>query len=197
MKKISTLCLGLFAFVALLSGQVSAAVYEVDTTHTTVGFSATHLVISNVSGKFNSFSGSVEIDADKNISNIQAEIDVTSIDTANQKRDEHLRSGDFFDAEKNPKITFKSTSVKKLEGNKYQVIGDLTIRGVTKAVTLEGELIGMIQSQYVGSRAGFRAEGKINRMDFGVSWNKQMDFGGWAVGEEITLKIDAEVIEKK
>ncbi|MBF0240283.1 MAG: YceI family protein, partial [SAR324 cluster bacterium] len=115
----------------------------------------------------------------------------------NQKRDEHLRSGDFFDAEKNPKITFKSTSVKKLEGNKYQVIGDLTIRGVTKAVTLEGELIGMIQSQYVGNRAGFRAEGKINRMDFGVSWNKQLDFGGWAVGEEITLKIDTEVVEKK
>lgn len=178
-----------------LSSTVMAAKYTVDQSHTTIGFVVSHLVISKVRGNFQEFEGSVEInDKTKEVSNVQATIQTASINTNNTKRDNHLRSSDFFKADEFPTITFNSTQVKKTGDKTYEVTGDLSIRGVTKQVTLTGELLGMIDSPNMGKRAGFVAEGTINRNDFGVSWSRMLDTGGPVVGNEVTLTIEAEVI---
>lgn len=180
-----------------ISGAI-AGTYVIDKPHTDVSFSVTHLMISTVRGTFKSYTGSVEIDEKTGtLTNIQSEVETNSIFTDDEKRDKHLRSSDFFDAEKFPKITFKSTSVEKTGEKDYIVKGDLTIRGVTKPITLNGKMIGLIQSKDVGNRAGFKASGKINRQDFGVSWNKTLDFGGVAVSDEVEIKIEVEALQKQ
>lgn len=186
------------ALVITLSSTAYSGEYAVDVSHSNVGFAITHLMISKVKGQFNEFKGGVDInEGTKEISNVWADIKTESIDTNNQKRDEHLKSPDFFNVSKYPEIRFKSTSTKKLPGNKYKVEGDLTMKGVTKKITLTGEMLGMIQSKTMGTRAGFRAEATINRHDFGVSWDKTMDIGGVVVGNEVMLIIETEVIKKK
>jgi polyisoprenoid-binding protein YceI len=172
--------------------------YDIDSAHSRVGFSVRHMMISEVQGSFKTFEGKFTFDAEKGtVSDADFSADTKSINTENEKRDEHLRSADFFDAEKNPKITFKNSKLKKVSKDKYKWSGDLTMHGVTKPVTFDLEFRGVAKDPYGMMRAGFVATGKINRKDFGLTWNKALETGGVAVSEEVALKIDAEGVQAK
>jgi polyisoprenoid-binding protein YceI len=171
--------------------------WEIDTAHSTVGFSVRHMTVSNVSGAFTAFTGSVDVDpADPASAKVQAEIDTASVNTGNEKRDAHLRNEDFFDAPKNPKITFVSKKIEKA-GEGLKMTGDLTMHGVTKEVTLDVEAPSdAITDQKGNQRRGVSATGKLDRKEFGLNWSKTLDSGGLVVGNEIKLKIDLELISK-
>lgn len=198
MLKTSFLRYALPLLGGLAFGQVAfAEMYELDTAHTNIGFSVRHLVISNSRGNFKTFQGKAEYDEKKQqLIRVSASIDAASIDTDNEKRDEHLRSADFFDVVKYPKITFESTSIKKMANDDYEVVGKLMIHGVTKEVTLKGKMLGSTDSKDFGKRIGFTASAVIMRKDFGLTWNKLLEAGKLAVGEEVTLTIDAEILRK-
>jgi polyisoprenoid-binding protein YceI len=178
----------------LFSASLSAAPYALDGYHSEVGFKVKHLMISTVPGKFKSFSGGFDFNAAKGqIKDVSVTVDVTSIDTGVEMRDKHLRSGDFFDAEKNPSATFLAEGpVKVLADKAVKVPGTLTLRGVTKPVVLEVTYGGSVVDPMGKSRVAFEAETKINRSDFGVSWNKQMDKGGVMISEEVRIVITGE-----
>jgi polyisoprenoid-binding protein YceI len=176
-----------------VSTTLFAGNYNVDASHTNAGFTVKHMMITNVTGKFNDIAGTFEFDEKTNtLKSINGEIIVASINTANEKRDEHLKAEDMFDVAKFQKITFKST---KIEGN--SVYGDFTMKGVTKSIKLELENGGTVTDPWGKQRAGFELEGKINRKDFGITWNKVLETGGVAVGEEVKLKIAIEGILAK
>lgn len=175
------------------SAHAEPAEWAIDGSHSRVGFSVPHMVVSEVDGRFKSVTGKVVLDdADLTKSTVQIEIDANSIDTEDQKRDEHLKSPDFFDTAKNPKITFKSTSIKKA-GKAFKVTGDLTMRGVTKPVTLDVELSKEVKNPWGKLVRGVKVKGKLNRQDFGIAWNKSLDVGGVVVGDEVTLNIQLEL----
>lgn len=182
----------------LAASPAHAANYAVDKAHTNIGFSVRHMVVSNAKGAFRDFTGSFSFD-EKTLSLSSAELSIAaeSIDTAEPKRDEHLRTPDFLDVKNHPKITFKLKEAKKLQGNRMRATGDLAIRGVTKEITLEGEFIGAANDPWGNRRAGFSAEGKINRQDFGLTWNKTLDTGGLVVGDEVRILIEVEGIMQK
>ena len=176
MKKISLGLLSIFAASSLFAGN-----YSVDAIISNVGFCVKLMMVSNVIGKLNYVSGSFVYDEKENsLVSLEGEILVASINTSDEKRDTHLKADDIFDAEKFPKITFKSTKVEK-----EVVYGDLTIKGVTKNVKLNLENGGAL-----GKKAGFTLNGKINRSEFGVTWNKVLETGGVAVSDEVKLNID-------
>jgi polyisoprenoid-binding protein YceI len=182
----------------LLAHPVLAADYDLDASHSSIGFSVRHMMVSNTRGKFNKATGVLALD-DKDVtkSTVTVEIDATSIDTSDAKRDEHLRNEDFFDVKKFPKITFKSTKVAK-SGDKLLVTGDLAIKGVTKPVVLTVEAISPeIKDPFGGLRRGTTASTKINRKDFGLTWNKALDAGGLAVGEEIAIQLELEFTKQQ
>lgn len=170
----------------------TATKWAVDPMHSEVQFKVKHLVISTVSGFFKSFEGSIETESE-DFDNAKAEfsLDVNSIDTTQPQRDEHLKSAEFFDAEKYPKITFKSTSFTK-NGDDYDLKGDLTIKDITKPVTLAVEYGGSAGDFYGNTKAGFEITGKINRKDFGLTWDGVTDAGSIVVGEDIKLTINAQ-----
>lgn len=173
--------------------------WQVDPSHSTANFAVSHLVISEVDGSFKVFSGSI-ISTNEDFSNatINFEIDANSITTGNEKRDGHLKSEDFFFVESHPKISFKSTSFKKKKGNKYILKGNLTMRGVSKAVSLDVKYGGTIPNDgYGNTKAGFIVSGTLNRIDFGVAWNAKTEHGGWTVGEEVDLKVKLEFVKGK
>lgn len=185
----------LISCVALLSLPLTAfaAKYEIDSSHSNVAFKIKHLTISNVSGKFAEFSGTYNFDpAQMDKSNVEAEITVASITTNQQKRDDHLRSEDFFDAQKFPKITYKSKSVTKTGEKTFKVEGDLTIHGITKSVPLEVTFEGAAKDPWGNDRTGFSAVAHINRKDFGMTWNKLIETGGLVVGEDVTINLEVE-----
>jgi polyisoprenoid-binding protein YceI len=172
-----------------------AATYTLDPSHTTIGFKVKHLMIANVKGSFEKFKGTVNID-EKDIarSKVNVTVEVTSINTNIVKRDEHLRSGDFFDVAKYPVMIFESTKVERAGADKLKVTGDLTIKGVTKQVVLAVEgPSGEIKSPQGVAKRGASATAAINRQDFGVSWNRKLDAGGVLVGDEVQISIDAEL----
>ena len=175
----------------------AAAVYDLDPAHTGIGFSIEHMVISNVKGVFGSYEGSFELDNTNKMSSAKAVIDVKSIDTKIEKRDNHLRSPDFFDAAQYPSMTFKATSVKQKGGQAFTLTGDLTIHGITKSVVLEGEIRGPIKDPWGKTRAGIIVEGTIKRKDFGLTWNKLLETGGLVVGETVTIHVEGEGILKE
>lgn len=186
-----------FFKLGLASIAVSTALfagnYNVDSSHTNAAFTVKHMMITNVTGKFNDVAGSFEFDEKtKTLKSLNGEIVVASINTANEKRDEHLKADDMFDVAKFPKIIFKTT---KVENN--AIYGDFTMKGVTKNIKLELENGGIITDPWGKQRAGFELEGKINRKDFGITWNKVLETGGVAVGEEIKLQIAMEGILAK
>ena len=183
-------------YVAVAFAPAGAATYDIDPSHTRIGFAVKHMVISVVKGEFQKFSGTFELDEAGVLTGAEAAIDTASVYTRDKKRDDHLRSPDFFDAENHPKITFVSKRITN-KGNKYTVIGDLTIRGVTKSIILTGEKLGEATDPWGNHRAGFQAEGKINRKDFGVSFHKVLETGGFVVGDEVTLSLDVEGIKRK
>ncbi|MEO7109561.1 MAG: YceI family protein [Polyangiaceae bacterium] len=172
--------------------------WDVDAAHTGAHFSVRHMMVSNVRGEIHVSGGSLTYDPAKpEASKLDVTIDVKTIDTREAKRDEHLKSADFFDAEKFPTITFKSKSVKK-DGKKLDVTGDLTIHGVTKEVVLHvDELHGPAKDPWGGTRIGATGATKINRKDFGLGWNVALETGGILVGEEISITIEAEFTQKK
>ncbi len=178
-----------------LSSFAFASSWEIDTTHASANFAVKHLMVSTVNGTLGDVTGKIELD-DKDVtkSKIEASIDVKGINTKQVKRDEHLRSPDFFETEKFPAITFKSTKLEKGEGSKVKVTGDLTIKAVTKSVVLDGELSAEVANPWDPSKKvrAFSGTTTINRKDFGLIWNKGLEAGGVLVGEDVKITIDAE-----
>jgi polyisoprenoid-binding protein YceI len=185
--------LGISALVAW-AGLASAAPWTIDPAHTRVGFTVPHMMVSNVEGRFHDVKGNVDLDdQDLTKSTVELTIGAASIDTENPDRDKHLKSPDFFDVAKYPNLTFKSTKITKAGKNKYKVLGDLTIRDQTKPVTLDVTLSDPIANPWGKQVRGAKVEGKLNRKDFGLNWNKSLDKGGVLVGDEVTLNIQVEL----
>jgi len=177
---------------------VHAATWEIDPSHASVEFRVRHLMVAWVKGAFPDVSGTVDIDeADLTKSKVSVTIGTASIDTNNVKRDEHLRSADFFNAASYPAMTFVSKKIVAEGGQLRQVIGDLTIRGTTREVTLSvDELTPAIKDPWGNTRRGASASAGINRQDFGLTWNKAMETGGVVVGDEVKIALDVELIRK-
>jgi len=169
-----------------------AGIFTIDPTHSRVGFSARHAMVTKVRGSFNDYSGAAVVAAGGATLNI--EINVASIDTRNADRDGHLQSADFFDAATFPKITFASTSVKDLGSDKIVVEGNLTVRDVTKPLTIEFEYTGTAKDPFGNDRFGFEGEAEINRKDFGLTWNAALETGGILVSENIKLEFEISTI---
>jgi len=171
--------------------------WEVDSTHSQATFSVKHMMISTVKGQFDVLSGKLELDEQHPENSwVEAQVDTASINTRDAKRDAHLRSADFFDAEKYPTITFKSHKVEPVGDNEYRVTGQLTIHGVTREETFHAEYSGQVKDLYGLQRAGFAVKGKINRKDYGLNWNVALETGGVLVGEEVKIEIDLAVVQK-
>lgn len=171
--------------------------WVIDPTHSEIQFKVKHLVISTVTGSFKTFEGTAETDGDDlTTADIKFSADVASIDTNQAQRDEHLRSGDFFDAENYPKLTFSSTALEKTGEDTYKLKGDLTIKGVTNPVVLDAEYGGAMTDFYGQSKAGFEITGKISRKAFGLSWSATTEAGGVVVGDEIKLVINIQLIKQ-
>jgi polyisoprenoid-binding protein YceI len=184
------------AAVLILAGSTlaAAAVWDIDTAHSSATFKVRHLAVSNVAGSMGKVTGKVTWDeADPATASVEATLDATTIDTGVEDRDKHLKSADFFDVEKYPTVTFKSTKVEKASGG-LEVTGDLTMHGVTKQVVLmvEGPFP-PIKDSRGNTKSGASATTKINRQDFGVSWSKTLDGGGLVVGNEVTITLDVEL----
>jgi polyisoprenoid-binding protein YceI len=171
----------------------AAGTWSLDPSHTSVGFSVRHLGLSKVRGRFSSFTGDVVVAEDPSQSSVQVAVDVTSIDTRDDKRDEHLRTNDFFSATEFPTMTFASTSVSG-SGPTWQVTGDLTIRGVTRQVTLDTTFEGTASDPWGGSRAAFTATTEVDREQFGMTWNAALESGGVLVGKKVKIEIEAEAV---
>lgn len=196
MKKINLIAFLLLAFFSANFAQVK---WNIDKAHTNVGFKVVHMVISSVEGEFQKYSGTVESPAEDSFDGAKVDItiDVNSISTDNVDRDNHLKSDDFFNAEKYPEITFKSKSMKKVDGKNYKLVGDLTIRDVTKEVALDVKYNGTIKDPWGNTRAGFDLTGTINRFEYGLKWNKVLEAGGLVVSEDVTLDVHIELVKQK
>lgn len=183
--------LGLASIVS--AGALYAGTYNVDKVHSNVGFKVKHMMISNVSGKFNDFSGSFEYDEKtKTVTSLTGTAAVKSIDTDNQKRDDHLRSSDFFAADKYPELTFK---LERIDGD--DAYGKLTMRGVTKDVKFDFENNGSVVDSWGNTRVGLALEGKVNRMDYGIKYNSLIEAGGVAISENVKINIEIQGILAK
>lgn len=170
--------------------------WTIDTAHSEIGFKVKHLVISTISGKFNSFEGKLEGDPNDLINaKISFSADIDSINTGNEQRDGHLKSADFFDAANHPKLIFTSTSIEKNGDTEYKVTGDLTIRNTTKPITLNVEFGGVHNNLYGQTVTGFEITGKIKRLEYGLTWNAVTEAGGVVVSDEVKLVIDAELVK--
>jgi len=167
--------------------------WTLDTTHTQVGFSVKHMAISTVRGRFAKFDGAGETDASGRIVNARVTIDAASIDTNQEQRDAHLRSADFFDTEKFPTITFESTGITQ-EGSDITITGNFTMRGVTKTLTLRGETSPVVKDPWGMTRTALTLEGKLNRKEWGLTWNQALELGGLMVSEEVKLTIELEAV---
>lgn len=171
--------------------------WQIDSVHSQVTFSVKHMIVSTVKGTFNVIRGELEIDEQHpEHSRIEAEADAASVDTRDARRDGHLRSADFFDADTYPTITFKSTKVEARGDNDYRVVGDLTMHGITKEATFAVEYSGQIKDGYGMQRAGLSARTIINRKDFGLNWNTLLESGGVAVSDKVTIEIDLAAVRQ-
>ena len=173
-----------------------AGSYALDQSHSHVSFSARHLMVTKVRGRFPVTAGHLDIAQDPTQSSVVATIDVAAVDSGDPKRDEHLRSADFFDAEKYPHVTFRSTKVDDHGNGEFTLDGELTVRETTRPVTLQGEYLGSQASPWGDTRVGFTAETEINRKDWGLEWNVALETGGVLVGDKIKLTIDAEWVKE-
>jgi polyisoprenoid-binding protein YceI len=185
------------AAVLTLSASAATTTWQIDPMHSDAGFAVTHLMISTVRGEFHNIKGTVVLD-DKDISKstVSVTIDATSVDTREPGRDKDLKSANFFDVEKYPTFTFKSTKVESVGGGKLKVTGDLSIHGVTKSVVLDVDgPKSPIKDPWGMQRSAVSATTKINRKDFGVNWAKTMDTGGAIVGDEVNITLDIEMVQ--
>ena len=166
--------------------------WKIDPAHSELSFWVRHLKISKVRGTFDSFEVTVTTPEDPSQISIEASIDVSSVNTNQEVRDNHLRSSDFFLVEQHPHMLFRSTGI-QVDGDDFTIEGELTLRGVTQTVTLTGEFGGVITDDYGRTKAGASASTKINRQDFGVSWNAALEAGGFTLGDDVTITIDLQV----
>ncbi|KAA3615414.1 MAG: polyisoprenoid-binding protein [Calditrichaeota bacterium] len=198
MKIIRTFLLSAFVFASLQAMPLmEGAEYSIDKAHSNIGFKVTHMVLAKVRGEFKKYDIKLTYDeANIEKSSVEVTIEVASINTEEEKRDNHLRSPDFFAAEEFPSITFKSSAIKK-EGEQLFAIGKLTIRNVTKEIKLPFEITGKIVDPWGNTRIGVEASLKINRKDYGVNWSKVMDNGGFVVSDDVLIEIQVEAIQKK
>ncbi len=189
----------IFSAVLFFAFASQAAPYKLDASHSIVGFSVKHLVVSKVKGRFNKFEGSFQFDEKKNeVSKIEVKIDPASVDTNDKKRDEHLASPDFFDVKKHNEMKFKINKPVIVKLNEaVKVSGDLTMRGVTKPVTLDLTYTGSATDPWGNEKVGFALAGQINRKDWGVNWNKTLDKGGLTVSDEVMIEIEGEAGKAK
>jgi polyisoprenoid-binding protein YceI len=184
------------ALVLILAGAAEAQTWNIDATHSAAHFAVRHMMVSTVRGDMGKITGTVNFDG-KNLSAaaVDATVDATGIDTREPKRDAHLKSPDFFDVTTYPTITFKSKKVTPNADGSFKVLGDLTLRGVTKEVTLDVEALRpAIKDQGGNTRSGTTATVKINRQDYGVKWSRNLDGGGVVVGDDVTITIDVELV---
>jgi len=189
------LVLSAFAALPLFAQAPATEMFVVDKSHSTATFKIRHMM-SNVVGQFRNIDGAVYVDrANPEKSSVEFILQTTSIDTGNENRDKHLRGADFFDVEKFPAITFKSTAVKAKSKSEFDVTGDLTMHGVTKRVTLPVSFLGFGKTQR-GEKAGFEIETTIDRKDYGVVWNRNLDEGGVLLGDEVKVSINLEMDKK-
>ncbi len=196
MKKLTLILVVLM--LAMFSATAQKTKWTFDKVHSKIQFDIAHMVIAEVNGQFHDYEGTILADKeDFSDAKIKFSIDVKSIDTDNAKRDEHLRSEDFFDAAKYPKITFASKSIKKAGENQYQLTGDLTMHSVTKTITLDVKYGGTVTDPYGNIKAGFKITGTIDRTDFGVKYNSVMESGGLMFGEEVIITCKVELMKMK
>lgn len=191
-----------FAILTLLLFTAAAnaqAIWNIDKSHTQLQFEVSHMVITDVTGHFKSYEGTVTTPSADNLegAEISFTIDAASIDTDNADRDEHLRNADFFDVETYPEITFVSKSFEKTDEGEYKLVGDLTMKGITKEVELDVELNGIVTGPWGNTRAGFEVEGEINRFDYNIEWSKSLDTGSLVVGEMVEIDINLQLILDK
>jgi polyisoprenoid-binding protein YceI len=172
---------------------LTPGIWAVDNSHSTIGFVARHVVVAKTRGKFTDYTGSVTVANNLLDSKVEATVQLTSVSTGDENRDNHLRSGDFFDIENHPTMTFVSTSITP-DGDDYKLNGDLTIRGVTKPVTFDLEFEGVSPDPWGGTRAGFSAKTDINRKDWGLEWNVALETGGVLVSDKIKIELEIEAV---
>lgn len=195
MKKLTYIFLAIIFSITAASSQTT---WKIDPAHSNVEFTVTHLIISEVTGRFTEFEVMLtQTKDDFTGSSIDATINVNSVDTDNERRDKHLLTPDFFNSEKFPTITFKSTSFKSSGKNKFNIIGDLTINGITKPVTLESIFKGEGKDSYGNTRAAFKATTTINRFDYDVKWNAPLETGGLVVGKTVDITLNIQLIKEK
>jgi polyisoprenoid-binding protein YceI len=173
--------------------QLSPGVWNVDSSHSQVGFVARHLMIAKVRGQFRTFSGSITVADNPLESTVEANVDLSSVDTGDAGRDEHLRSADFFTVEAHPEMNFVSTGIKE-DGDDYLLFGDLEINGVSRQVEFSLEFDGVTGDPWGGTRAGFTAQADINRKDWGIEWNATLETGGVVVGDKVKIQLDIEAV---
>ena len=174
----------------------AAGAYSLDVSHSSVGFSVRHLMVGKTRGRFAAFTGTVVVAEDPLASSVEVEIDAASIDTRDEQRDGHLRSPDFFDVENHPTLSYRSTRVTPAGQGRWNVDGELTIRGVTRNVPLEVTYEGSVTDPWGNPRAGFSAKAELDREAFGLTWNQVLETGGVLVGKKVTIEIEAEGVRQ-
>jgi polyisoprenoid-binding protein YceI len=170
-----------------------AGTWTIDASHSEVGFAVRHLMVSKVRGKFTSFEGKIVTAEDPLASSVTASVDLGSIDTGTEQRDEHIRSADFFEVEANRTMTYRSTGIRP-DGDDFVLDGELTLKGVTRPVPLKLELNGFGPDAWGGTRVGFTATGEINRSDFGITWNAALEGGGVVVSDKVQIHLEIEAV---
>ena len=177
--------------------QTDVQTYTIDPSHSRLGFVVRHLGFSKVRGAFEQFEGTVRLNpGDLSTLDAEATVQAETISTNEAKRDAHLRSADFFEVEKYPTITFKSTGVRNVSGDQFTLVGDLTMHGVTKSVALSAEFLGAGKDPWGGTRVAFEAQTKVNRKDFGLNWNVALEAGGWLVSEDVQIVLEIQATQQ-
>ena len=172
--------------------------WKIDPSHSLIEFSVKHMMITKVRGQFTSFDGVITVEPTNLLaSKVEGSIDVASIDTKEEQRDNHLRSADFFDVETYPQMTFRSTRIEAVGGDEYKVYGDMTIKDVTREVVFEVSNEGQGQDPWGGQRWGISATARLNRKDFGLTWNVALETGGWLVGDEVKIAIELQLVQEQ
>jgi polyisoprenoid-binding protein YceI len=176
---------------------IEPGTWVIDPAHSTVEFEARHLMVTKVRGRFGAVDGTIDIAADPLQSSVRAVIEAASVDSGDAKRDEHLRSPDFFDVEQYPTIDFQSKSVAPRGADNYEVVGDLTVHGITRQVTLDLEYHGEVIDPWGAKRAGFSAQTTVNRKDWGLEWNVALETGGFLVSDKVRLILEVEAVKQE
>ena len=175
---------------------VPAGTYNIDPAHSRVEFAVRHLGIATVRGHFGSFTGTFEIDGDLDSAKAYGSVEAASVDTQEEQRDDHLRSADFFDAERYPRIEFASTEIRPLDEDRFEIVGDLTLHGVTREISLSAEVLGTESDPWGNERVGFEARGELNRKDFGMTFNQVLGSGNLLVSDKVKIVIEASAVRQ-